>query len=39
MDLQQYLIAMVAQAALKPLMAKVEAALAGLDWSQSGGGR
>jgi len=38
MDLQQYLIAMVAQAALKPLMAKVEAALAGLDWSQSGGG-
>lgn len=36
MDLQQYLISMVAEAALKPLFAKVEAALAGLDWSQSG---
>jgi hypothetical protein len=35
-DLQQYLISMVAEAALKPLTAKVEAALAGLDWSQSG---
>jgi hypothetical protein len=36
MDLQQYLISMVAEAALKPLFTKVEAALAGLDWSQSG---
>lgn len=36
MDLQQYLISKVAEAALKPLFAKVEAALAGLDWSQSG---
>lgn len=36
MDLQQYLISMVAAAALKPLFATVEAALAGLDWSQSG---
>lgn len=36
MDLQQYLISMVAQAALKPLIAKVQAALSGLDWSQSG---
>jgi hypothetical protein len=36
MDLEQYLISMVAEAALKPLFAKVEAALAGLDWSQSG---
>jgi hypothetical protein len=36
MDLQQYLISMVAEAALKPLLAKVESALAGLDWSQSG---
>lgn len=36
MDLQQYLISKVAEAALKPLFAKVEAALAGLDWSRSG---
>jgi hypothetical protein len=35
-DLQQYLIAQVAEAALKPLLAKVERALSGLDWSQSG---
>lgn len=35
-DLQQYLIAQVAEAALKPLLAKVETALSGLDWSQSG---
>lgn len=38
MDLQQYLISQVAEAALKPLFAKVEAALAGLGWSQSGAG-
>ena len=37
MDLQQYLVSKVAEAALKPLFAKVEAALAGLDWSQAGG--
>jgi hypothetical protein len=36
MDLEQYLISMVAEAALKPLFAMVNAALAGLDWSQSG---
>lgn len=36
MDMQQYLISMVAEAALKPLFAKVEAALTGLDWPQSG---
>jgi hypothetical protein len=36
MDLNQYLISKVGEAALKPLFAKVEAALAGLDWSQSG---
>ncbi|MBO0832790.1 MAG: hypothetical protein J2P29_12560 [Actinobacteria bacterium] len=36
MDLEQTLIAKVISAALKPLMAKVEAALAGLDWSQTG---
>lgn len=36
MDLQQYLISKVAEAALKPLMAKVEQALSGLDWPQSG---
>jgi hypothetical protein len=36
MDLQQYLISKVAEAALKPLMARVEDALAGLDWPQSG---
>lgn len=36
MDLEQYLITMVAEAALKPLFAKVDAAAAGLDWSRSG---
>lgn len=36
MDLQQYLVSRVAEAALKPLLAKVEAALTGLDWSRSG---
>lgn len=35
-DLQQYLISKVAEAALKPLLATVEAAMSGLDWSQSG---
>lgn len=37
MDLQQYLVGQVIEAAAKPLFAKVEAAMAGLDWSQSGG--
>jgi hypothetical protein len=36
MDLQQYIIGQVIEAAAKPLFAKVEAAMAGLDWSQSG---
>jgi hypothetical protein len=36
MDLEQYLIGEVIEAAAKPLFAKVEAAFAGLDWSQSG---
>lgn len=36
MDLQQYIIGKVIEAAAKPLFAKVEAALSGLDWSQSG---
>jgi hypothetical protein len=36
MDLQQYLVGKVIEAAAKPLFAKVEAAMAGLDWSQSG---
>lgn len=35
-DLQQYLLSRVVEAGLKPLMGKVEDALAGLDWSQSG---
>jgi len=34
-DLQQYLIGKVIQAAAKPLFAKVEAAMSGLDWSQT----
>jgi hypothetical protein len=34
-DLQQYLIGKVIGAAAKPLFAKVEAAMAGLDWSQT----
>jgi hypothetical protein len=38
MDLQQYVIGQVIEAAAKPLFAKVEAAMAGLDWSRSGGG-
>ncbi|HEX3786676.1 MAG TPA: hypothetical protein VHW44_02340 [Pseudonocardiaceae bacterium] len=36
MDLQQYIIGQLIEAAAKPLFAKVEAAMAGLDWSQSG---
>lgn len=35
-DIEQYIIGMVVTAAAKPLFAKVESALAGLDWSQSG---
>lgn len=35
-DLEQYLISQVVEAGAKPLMAKVEKALSGLDWSQSG---
>ncbi len=37
MDLQQYVIGQVIQAAAQPLFAKVEAAMSGLDWSQAGG--
>lgn len=36
MDLQQYIIGEVIGAAAKPLFAKVEEAMAGLDWSKSG---
>ncbi|HEX4702979.1 MAG TPA: hypothetical protein VH352_12675 [Pseudonocardiaceae bacterium] len=36
MDLQQYIIGKVIEAAAKPLFAKVEAAMSGLDWSKSG---
>jgi len=35
MDLQQYIAGQVIEAAAKPLFAKVEAAMAGLDWAQS----
>lgn len=35
-DLQQYVIGMVIEAAARPLFAKVEAAMTGLDWSKSG---
>ncbi len=38
MDLQQYVVGKVVEAAAKPLFAKVESALSGLDWSQAGGG-
>lgn len=38
MDLQQYVIGMVIEAAARPLFAKVAAAMSGLDWSQSGAG-
>jgi hypothetical protein len=37
MDLEQYVIGRVIEAAAKPLFAKVEDAMAGLDWSGSGG--
>lgn len=36
MDLEQHLIGEVIEAAAKPLFAKVEDAMAGLDWSRSG---
>ena len=36
MDLEQHLVGQVVEAAAKPLFAKVEAAMAGLDWSGSG---
>jgi hypothetical protein len=36
MDLEQHVIGEVIEAAAKPLFAKVEDALAGLDWSRSG---
>lgn len=36
MDLQQYIAGLVIEAALKPLLAKITAALSGLDWSKSG---
>lgn len=35
MDLEQYVIGQVVEAAAKPLFAKVEAAMVGLDWSRS----
>jgi hypothetical protein len=35
-DLEQYIMGKVIEAAAKPLFAKVESALSGLDWSQSG---
>ncbi|MCL2582381.1 MAG: hypothetical protein FWE35_07990 [Streptosporangiales bacterium] len=35
-DLEQYIIGQVVEAAAKPLFAKVETMLSGLDWSQSG---
>lgn len=37
-DLQQYVIGQVIEAAAKPLFAKIETAMAGLDWSRAGGG-
>lgn len=36
MDLQQYIIGHVIEAAAEPLFAKIEHAMSGLDWSQSG---
>jgi hypothetical protein len=35
-DLEQYVIGQVVEVAAKPLFAKVEAAMSGLDWSQAG---
>lgn len=37
-DLQQYIAGQVIEAAAKPLFAKIDAAMSGLDWSQSGVG-
>lgn len=37
MDIQQYIVGKVIEEAAKPLFAKVEQAMAGLDWSKSGG--
>jgi hypothetical protein len=36
MDLQQYIVGQVIEAAVKPLLGKISAALSGLDWSKSG---
>jgi hypothetical protein len=35
-DLEQYILAQVVEAAAKPLLAKIEDAVGGLDWSKSG---
>jgi hypothetical protein len=35
-DLEQYILAQVVEAAAKPLLAKIEDAVSGLDWSKSG---
>ncbi len=35
-DIEQYVVGMVVMAAARPLFARVEEALAGLDWSKSG---
>jgi hypothetical protein len=35
-DLEQYILSKVIEAAAKPLLAKIEDAMAGMDWSQSG---
>ena len=35
-DLEQYILAKVVEAAAKPLLAKIEDAVSGLDWSKSG---
>jgi uncharacterized protein YukE len=37
-DLEQYVMGQVIEAAAKPLFAKVESMLSGLDWSQASGG-
>lgn len=36
MDIQQYIVSEVIEAAAKPLFAKIEEAMTGLDWSKSG---
>jgi len=38
MDLEQYVIGQVIEAAAEPLFDKIERAMSGLDWSQSGAG-